>query len=151
MPQKRKVKNDRSVGVIIFSKYPRSFKYLLLKHHNGHWAFAKGHPEKGESKLETALREAYEEAGLKKINLVSKKILVDEYYSYNKNEAVRINKYVEYFIGESKKTKVKIDGKEITNYKWCTAEGAQKVLTFTQSRRVLIKAEKLLKKFKINI
>lgn len=142
----RKIKNDRSIGVIIFCRFPRSFKYLLLKHHNGHWAFAKGHPEKGEKKIETALREAYEETGLKKIVLISKKILLDEYYSYNKNESVRINKYVEYFIGESKKTKIKIDGKEIVNYKWCTKEGAEKILTFQQSHKILKRAEKLLQK-----
>ncbi len=144
----RKIKSDRSVGVIVFYRFPRSIKYLLLKHNNGHWAFAKGHPDKGEKKIETALREVYEEAGLKRIELISKRIMAEEHYSYNKNSEVRINKFVEYFIGESKKTKIKIDGNEITNYKWCTLEGAKRILTFTQSHKLLKKTEKLILNFK---
>ncbi|CAN5594963.1 NUDIX domain-containing protein [soil metagenome] len=142
----RKKKKDRSVGIIIFCRFPRSVKYLLLKHKNGHWAFAKGHPEKGEKKIETALREAHEETGIKKLTLLSNKILLDENYSFNKNGSLRIEKYVEYFIAESKKTKIKIDGKEITNFKWCTLKTAQKTLTFSQSYRVLKNAEKYIEK-----
>jgi diadenosine hexaphosphate hydrolase (ATP-forming) len=37
---------------------------LLIRHRNGSWVFPKGHIEPGESKVDTAVREVEEEAGV---------------------------------------------------------------------------------------
>lgn len=140
------MKYDRSIGVIVFKRFPRSLKYLVLKHSKGHWAFPKGHADKGETKLETAKRELKEETGIKRITLISKRVLLKEEYVIRKEDK-RIHKTVEYFIAETATDKVKIDGDEILNYKWCTPEGAQKLLTFPQSKRLAKKAHKLVLKY----
>ena len=137
---------DKSVGVILYCKFPRSLKFLILKHKKGHWSFAKGHKDKGETAFETANRELHEEAGIDDVEFVSKRILlIEEYIFTNKNKG-KVRKEVSYFIARSKTKKVRIDKREITGYKWCTINAADKVITFRQSRKTLKKANKLILK-----
>lgn len=69
---------ENSAGAIIFrmvdgpstglgSSVPH---YLLLHYHSGHWEFARGHGEPGESEEKTVRREIYEETGLKDIKII---------------------------------------------------------------------------------
>ena len=140
---------DKSVGVVLYCNFPRSLKFLILKHKKGHWSFAKGHKDKGETAFETAKRELHEEAGIDDVEFISKRILLNEEYTFvNKSKDI-VKKEVRYFIARSKSKKVKIDNREITGYKWCTLNAAEKVITFRQSRKTLKKANKLIsKKFK---
>ena len=138
------ITKDKSVGIILYCKFPRSLKFLILKHKKGHWSFAKGHRDKGESTLDAAKRELFEEAGIKNVDFVSKKILLKEKYTFilkNKNKVI---KEVSYFIAGTKSKKVKIDKKEIINSKWCTLNLAQKVITYKQSIKTLKKANKII-------
>ena len=137
---------DKSVGVILFCKFPRSLKFLILKHKKGHWSFAKGHKDKGETAFETANRELHEEAGIDNVEFVSKSILLIEEYTFFNKYNDKVRKEVRYFIARSKTKKVKIDRREITGYKWCTLNAADKVITFRQSRKTLKKANKLILK-----
>jgi len=137
------ITKDKSVGIILYCKFPRSLKYLILKHKKGHWSFAKGHRDKGETTLDAAKRELFEEAGIKNVDFISKKILLKEKYTFilkNKNKVI---KEVSYFIAGTKSKKVKIDRKEIINSKWCTLNSAQKVITYEQSKKTLKKANKI--------
>jgi 8-oxo-dGTP pyrophosphatase MutT (NUDIX family) len=137
---------DKSVGVILYCNFPRSLKFLILKHKKGHWSFAKGHKDKGETAFETAKRELHEEAGIDDVEFISKRILLNEDYTFvNKSKDI-VKKEVRYFIARSKSKKVKIDNREITGYKWCTLNAAEKVITFRQSRKTLKKANKLISK-----
>lgn len=137
MPQ---IKKDKSVGVILFYRFPRSIKFLILKHRKGHWSFAKGHGNRGETLIETAKRELREEAGIGNVKFLSKKILIKETYFFKNKNKERIKKSVGYFIACAVRKNVRIDKKEITNYKWCTIKAAQKVITFKESRNTLKKA-----------
>lgn len=137
---------DKSVGVILYCNFPRSLKFLILKHKKGHWSFAKGHKNKGETAFETAKRELHEEAGINDVEFISKRILLNEEYTFvNKSKDI-VKKEVRYFIAKTKSKKVKIDNREITGYKWCTLIAAEKVITFRQSRKTLRKAKKLISK-----
>lgn len=137
---------DKSVGVILYCNFPRSLKFLILKHKKGHWSFAKGHKDKGETAFETAKRELHEEAGIDDVEFISKRILLNEEYTFvNKSKDI-VKKEVRYFIARAKSKKVKIDNREITGYKWCTLNAAEKVITFRQSRKTLKKANKLISK-----
>lgn len=138
--------NDVSLGVIVFYQFPRSLKYLVLKHSKGHWSFAKGHQNKGEAPIETAKRELYEEAGIDEVEFVSKKILIRESYIYTNKNQDRVRKSVSYFIAGSGTSKVKVDNLEIINYKWCTVKAAEKIITFRESRSLLRKADRLVSK-----
>ncbi|MEG0484988.1 MAG: NUDIX domain-containing protein [Oscillospiraceae bacterium] len=58
------MKKEKSCGVICFDLKEESPRVLLIRHRfGGHWAFPKGHVEKGETETETALREVHEETG----------------------------------------------------------------------------------------
>ncbi|BBM88282.1 bis(5'-nucleosyl)-tetraphosphatase [Candidatus Uabimicrobium amorphum] len=60
------MKQVRSCGFLIFRREPREF--LLLKHPH-RYDFPKGHVDNGESDLQCALRELYEETGLTAENI----------------------------------------------------------------------------------
>lgn len=141
------MKIDRSIGVIVFYRFPRSTKYLLIKHKKGHWSFPKGHANGGESKLKTALRELKEETGIGNIKLISKRVLVKESYKFTSGKGVKILKKVNYFIAEAKNNKVKIDEKEVVNSKWCTFKAGLVKITFDESKSILKKADKIVRKY----
>ena len=59
------MKKEKSCGAIVYREKD-GVEILLIKHKNGgHWAFPKGHVENKETEEETALREIWEETGLK--------------------------------------------------------------------------------------
>jgi 8-oxo-dGTP pyrophosphatase MutT (NUDIX family) len=136
-------KRHHSVGIILYFRFPRSLKYLLVKQHQGHWGFPKGHIEKGEKFIDTAIRELKEETGIKKIKFLKKKILFRDNYSFTNTNA-KIIKMVDYFIAESLVNKVKIDNYEILNFKWLTYEKALSKITFKESKKILKQANKFI-------
>lgn len=141
---RRKIlRGNQSYGIIVFRRFPRSTKYLIIKHSKGHWSFPKGHPNKNEKKIRTALRELREETGIKKPELIVKKILIDEHYYFVDKYGIKNLKKVGYFIGETVTKKVTIDYKEIVNFKWSTFNKALKQITFQESRNSLKKANKI--------
>lgn len=135
------------MGVIVFYQFPRSVKYLIIKHRKGHWSFPKGHADLGETKLETALRELKEETGVTKINLLKKRVLLKEAYKFTDRKGVKILKKVNYFIAETKSKKVKIDYKEVTNFRWATVKAGMEKITFEESKSILKKADKIVKAY----
>lgn len=141
------MKTDQSMGVIVFFRFPRSVKFLLIKHKKGHWSFPKGHADKGETKMEAALRELREETKITKIQLLKKRILLRESYKFTNGKGVKILKKVNYFIAEAKNKKVKIDLNEVVNYKWCTFGEGLKKITFNESKSILKKADRIIAKY----
>ena len=60
------MKQEKSCGAVVTRKVGNGIEILLIRHKNGgHWAFPKGHVERDETETETALREIWEETGLK--------------------------------------------------------------------------------------
>ncbi len=141
------MKNDKSIGVIVFHRFPRSVKYLIIKHKKGHWSFPKGHANSGESKLKTALRELGEETNIRNIKLIKNKVLLKEAYVFTNGKGVKILKKVNYFIAETKDKNVKIDYKEVVNYKWCTFRAGLERITFKESKTILKKANKIIQEY----
>ena len=136
---------DKAIGVIVYFEFPRSTKYLIVKHKKGHWSFAKGHKEKDESSIQTARRELFEEAGIKEDEFLAKKILAREKYFFNDRNKSKVRKVVSYFIAKSGTSKIRIDNKEIINYKWCTLNAADRILTYKQSRKIIKKVDVLIR------
>ncbi len=145
---KRKVINDKSIGIIVFTFKKKQIKFLLIQHGAGHWAFAKGHADKGETEIQTAKRELLEETGIENIKLISDKILLKDKYFFSGKNGELISKVVVYFIAEAADEKVKIDEYEIKDYKWCTKEEALKYLTHKETLTLINKAYKLIYDFK---
>lgn len=57
----------KSAGGIVINK---NGKILVVSQHGTSWSLPKGHLDEGESELEAAIREIYEESGIKKLELV---------------------------------------------------------------------------------
>ena len=130
-------KHENSCGAIVFNNKIK--KFLIVKMFNGNWGFPKGHIEECETEVETAIREVFEETGIK-INIVSDKKYEIKYVP---NETTI--KKVTFFIGITENEKVTVDEQEIEAYKWCSYEEALKTITYRLQKEVLENSYKILK------
>src|SRR3989344_2965486 len=62
-------KREITAGIIVFRRTPEGPKFLLLYHRGTYWNFPKGHVEHEEKSLDAAIRETYEETGIRKNDL----------------------------------------------------------------------------------
>jgi len=143
---KKLVKKIISAGFVIYFGESDMREFLLVKHREGHWAFPKGHSNRYESHLETAFRELKEETGIMNPELLSDKVSLEESYYIEK---YNVNKTVYYFIGKTDSKEVKIDKKEIIDYKWCNTNDAFNKITYNKTKELLINANKLIDEKKI--
>ncbi len=58
-------------GAVVFRRREGVFEIFFVKNAYGYWTFPKGKQEKGESLVDTAIRETSEEAGLTGLKLVA--------------------------------------------------------------------------------
>lgn len=105
----------KSCGVIPFRWNTDKKEYLILLQNNSCWSFPKGHMEAGETEVQTALRELYEETGLH-ARLFPEERVVSEYEipPYTRKQVV-------FFLGEIT-GEVRLQEAEISGCKWVTAE-----------------------------
>lgn len=125
------LKKEKSCGCIII----KNNKVLLVyEKDRNFWGFPKGHMEKGENEIETALREVKEEVGLD--------VEINENKRYTQNYIIRneIDKTSVYYIAFPKNGEIKKQESEIEKVKWCDFEEALKTLTFENSKEILKKA-----------
>ena len=115
-------------------KIRRTISLLLVQHQNGgHFSFPKGHVETGESLIETAKREVYEETGIH-FELTPDKMQINTFLMPN-----GIYKDVYYFLGEALNTKVRKQDSEIVVVGWYTREQVLKYLTYDNDKMIFIK------------
>jgi 8-oxo-dGTP pyrophosphatase MutT (NUDIX family) len=134
---------DFSCGVIPWRRAangPR--EYLLIQHNAGHWAFPKGHPEPGESDLDTARRELAEETGITAVTLLASPTF-DESYSFADPRGTPVDKTVRYFLGEvlPEAADVVLQAEEVQGSAWLNAAEARRLMTFDEGRKLLDAAE----------
>jgi len=131
-----------SAGVVIYRMNKNSIEYLLLHHIAGHWDFAKGKIEAGETKEQAALRELHEEAGLK--TELEPGFIESISYSFVDRSGERTKKTVYFFIGQVNDEQV-ILSPEHKNFVWLPYDKAYKKMTFDTARQVLKKAHDFIK------
>ena len=132
-----------SAGAVVFRVVENEPQYLILCSNQNIWGFPKGHVEKGETEEQTALREIFEETGLKG-NFISG-FNERTSYLFTLNEKI-INKNVVFFLFEAEDKNVKLADLEHKSHKWLSYEDAKKLLTYNDSKQILEKANKMLKK-----
>ena len=144
------IKEVFSCGVIAVRKVEGQFVYLLIKEAQGYWGLPKGHKEEGESDLNAAKRELFEETGIKDIELVEGKTFSCHYPVVSKEGDYE--KHVLYFIGFVDKADASVTvgfEHEILDTKWASFEEAQKLSDFASTQKVLEEVNKfLLKNYK---
>lgn len=70
-----------SVGAVIFSHASGARRYLLLRYPSGHYDFARGHKEAGETDEETLRRETKEETGIGDLKIFERPIRLRFFYA----------------------------------------------------------------------
>lgn len=132
---------EKSCGAVIFTHKDEKTLFLLVKNKRStHWGFPKGHMEEGETELDTALREVWEETGLT-VDLMEDFAATSEYSIQS-----RVEKTVKIFLAYSEDPKLKIQQEEIDDAVWLPYEGALHQLKFENDRSILKKAHRFLLK-----
>lgn len=135
---------ERSCGAVVFNGKGAERTFLLIKNkRSAHWGFPKGHVEKGESFEETALREVFEETGLK-VKLIPEFASRSDYTIQGK-----VEKNVTIFLAKSDTRDVVLQEEEIENSVWLSYTEAMKTLKFENDKSILKKAYAFLQKKRI--
>ena len=144
---------EKSAGAIIYRK-EAGINYYLLLHYvpaeegkKGQWGFAKGHVEEGETDIEAAKREIFEETGIEDLRLVPGFKEIEKYFFRRvyglkgkaRKEAPWVFKAVIFFLAETKTKDIKISDEHI-GFIWLPIEEAIKKTTFKNSKKLLKEA-----------
>lgn len=142
---------EKSAGAIIYRMKDGVPHYLLLHYPSGHWEFAKGHIEEGETPEQAAKREIEEETGIKNITLIPGFKEYSKYFfkkSYDlvgeaKKEAPWVFKLVVFYLAKTDSEDVKISH-EHKGFVWLSFEQSVKKLTFKNAKELLKKAHEFI-------
>jgi diadenosine hexaphosphate hydrolase (ATP-forming) len=89
---------EKSAGGVVFRRLSGCVEILLIEDRYGHWTLPKGKQEPGETDEETALREIWEETGIR-ARIVSPLHTVQ--YQYEHPDKGMVDKEVVYFLAEA--------------------------------------------------
>lgn len=116
-------------------------RFLLLQN-AGRWDFPKGGVEKGESELQTVMREVEEETGIKELSIVSGFRKVIEYFY--RRDGKNIHKQVIYLLAITPDDEVRISS-EHQGFGWFPYREAMEKASYDNSKLTLAKAEKFIR------
>jgi 8-oxo-dGTP pyrophosphatase MutT (NUDIX family) len=140
-------RNDVSAGVIILHRGPEGCRFLLLRSKltkRPLWEFPKGGANKGETLLETALRELREETGLGEsdVRLIEGFEGREEYRFVTDEDGgpTTIRKRVTYYLAEAWKQEIVIAPGEATHFAWFSLEEARRKVRYAARRDLLDRA-----------
>jgi bis(5'-nucleosidyl)-tetraphosphatase len=140
-------KTDQSYGVIPIRKKGQTWEVFLINQfskigNNSYWILPKGHPEAGESPLQTAIRELKEETGL-----VADRILetpsFDLGYTFMFEQA-RIKKQVSFFVGIVTQELYQLDPIEVREAGWYSLDAAAERLDYQDTKTMFAEARQFI-------
>lgn len=145
-----------SVGGVVFRRgEDGSVEYLLLHYPHGHWDYAKGHIEAGETHFEALQREITEESGLKRMRILGGfRDSVRYFYTAKGTElhkrkrsgkGIWIFKVVFFYLVESYDRQVTISD-EHTGFLWLSFDEALLKMTLPSAKKLLTNANTFLKR-----
>ena len=129
------MKHEKSCGVIVFTRKNGEIKYVVIESINGFYGFPKGHVENSETEKQTALREVFEEVGLKP-NLIDGFRETVEYYI----PSIDVQKQVVYFLGEFKNQEIVFQKEELSSAQLLSFDEANNKFTHENNKELLLKA-----------
>ncbi len=139
-----KLGRERSSGGIVVKKERGGMRILLIKDPYDKWTWPKGKIDKGETLLETAMREIREEVGLKEIEVLSKIGKTDYFY---RRDGRLIYKTVHvYLFRLSGDDKLTIQKAEIKDGKWLPEAKVFFMLEYRGAKGMMRRALSFLKK-----
>ena len=142
-----RAKQEFSAGGVVFRTVavddggPTQTLFLLIRDSYRNWGFPKGHLEPGEQAEDAAVREVGEETGLSEITLRGAIETIDWYFRFR----VRlIHKVCHFFLMETPNEATCPQHAEgITACCWVPFEDAMRMVSYTNARQVLQRANEL--------
>lgn len=140
-----------SAGIVIYRLTREGPKFLLLYHGGRYWSFPKGKLAEKERSFKAALREVWEETGLRPTDLrFPERFKVEDRFSFVRNRE-KIFKTVTYYLAETNKAEIKIkirpdnhQGEHHDGYGWFLYKDGIVLLKAPNLKRNLKKAYDLI-------
>jgi 8-oxo-dGTP pyrophosphatase MutT (NUDIX family) len=134
---------------ILFRKINRGIEYLLLKttpEREDFWQPVTGGLEEGETKVEALKREVWEETGIKNATRIIEDV---DYFEYSDAHFINIRGFdfiKEYVFGVEvdPEERVAVDGKEHSEFRWCSFQEALELLKWSENKRALSRLNEIL-------
>lgn len=137
--EKNNPRSSREItaGIIVFRRTPEGPKFLLLYHRGSYWNFPKGHFEQKEKSLDAAIRETYEETGLRRTDLrIVPNFKTYERFYFKRGKEL-IFKIIIIFLAETKRTQIRISH-EHQGFGWFLFRDAKKILgNYKENQKIL--------------
>ena len=145
-----KHQHQQSAGCVVYYRSkPNLEPEVLLIHRGGiynDWVFPKGKIENNKNPESEAIRESFEEAGLK-VRIITK--LTSDYYTFFMDEKkLKISNQVHYFLAKSANQKVKLEqsskkneASDFIEYGWFNIDMATQKVKFPIQRKILLEAK----------
>ncbi|MDR2772756.1 MAG: NUDIX domain-containing protein [Elusimicrobiota bacterium] len=133
-----------SCGAVLYKVESEKILFLLVfSKRNLHWGFPKGHIEKGETEIETAKREVFEETGISEIEF-DEVFRYEEIYEILSNsgnsDRKKVEKHSIYFLAKVLKDaegKTFHNNNEIEKTEWLPFDEAIDRLKFDENKNLL--------------
>lgn len=133
---------EHSCGAIVFTRRNGQLLYVIVQERAGTYSFPKGHMEGGETELETARREIFEETGLHPVFLDG----FCQQDEYHLSEKPGTWKRVTYFLAEFANEAMAPQEGEIKRIHLLSYEQALRLFPYENNRRILMAAHAFLTK-----
>ena len=137
-----------SAGAVIFKKENNDVLFLVVySKRNNIWGFPKGRIEQLETEKEAAAREIKEEAGLDNLGFIDgfrEEIVYDTISKRPASKGRRIEKHAIYFLCEAGNQDMKVDGVEISDYRFLPLNEAERMVKFRNLNIILRRAHDFL-------
>ena len=133
---------EQSIGAVIrycTSVEDAEAEFLLLKNRRGFWGFPQGHKEKGETEIQTLIREVFEETGIAHLYIQS--YIGRIHYSYFRADGMKSEKEVRFYFATTTTRNVTIS-KEHDDYKWAKFSDALCILDHRQLKSILVRGHR---------
>jgi 8-oxo-dGTP pyrophosphatase MutT (NUDIX family) len=131
---------EHSAGIVIYRNSGER-EYLLLDY-GGHWDYAKGHIERGETARAAAVRELKEETGIASAEFTDGFAQEITYFFRDKKKGL-VHKSVIFFLAATDAQAIQLSDEHV-GFAFLPFEQAVRKLTFASAREVLRKAEEFL-------
>ena len=131
---------EKACGAVVYTFLNGRIHYVIIQQQEGFHGFPKGHVEKNETEIETAIREVKEETNLD-VEIDANKRYTMEYVT-DKGTL----KQVVLFIAKCTGGEIKAQECEVNDIKWLDFDEAMQTITYDNTRELF---KKILKERKI--